>query len=96
METGRAGRIGRTDETYKGVRETVEEDYTGDQKRGLDHGSKSLNHWISVVPCLANNTVLGKDKFRDMIFYCYRSIPKDLPAICNGCDKRHSLQHVLQ
>eukprot|EP00957_Ditylum_brightwellii_P209323 15361219-Ditylum_brightwellii.AAC.1 len=28
IETGRAGRIGRKEETYKGLRETVEDDYT--------------------------------------------------------------------
>eukprot|EP00957_Ditylum_brightwellii_P072803 5532897-Ditylum_brightwellii.AAC.1 len=46
IETGRAGGIGRKEETYKGVRDTVEEEYTGDQKQGLDRTSKSLNHWI--------------------------------------------------
>eukprot|EP00957_Ditylum_brightwellii_P202218 15329133-Ditylum_brightwellii.AAC.1 len=96
METGSAGRIGRTKGTYKGVRETVEEDYTGNQKQGLDCTSKNLNHWISVGPCLVNNTMFGKDEFRDMILYCYRITPKDLPAICNSCGKQHSLQHVLQ
>eukprot|EP00957_Ditylum_brightwellii_P102251 7794589-Ditylum_brightwellii.AAC.1 len=88
MEMGRAGRIRLKEETYKGVRETVEEDYTGNQKQGLEHASKSLNHWISVVPCSANNSVLGKDEFRDMILYCYRITPKDLPAICSSCIKR--------
>eukprot|EP00957_Ditylum_brightwellii_P019622 1480475-Ditylum_brightwellii.AAC.2 len=96
MEAGRAGRIRRKEETYKGVRETVEEDYTSNQVQGLDRASKSLNHWILVVPCLANNSILGKDGFRDMIMYCYRITPKDLPAICGGCDKQHSLQHALQ
>jgi hypothetical protein len=96
METGRAGRIGRKKEAYKEVRETVEEDYTGNQKQGLDRASKSLNHWISVVPCSANKSVLGKDEFRDMILYCYRITPKDLPEICDGCGKQHSLQHALQ
>eukprot|EP00957_Ditylum_brightwellii_P040960 3101612-Ditylum_brightwellii.AAC.1 len=31
-----------------------------------------------------------------MILYRYRITPKDLPAICDGCGKRHSLQHALQ
>eukprot|EP00957_Ditylum_brightwellii_P074452 5657001-Ditylum_brightwellii.AAC.1 len=96
METGRAGRIGRKEETYKGMREAVEENNTGNQKQGLDCASKSLNLWISVLPCLANNSMLGKDEFKDMIIYCYRITPKDLPAICNGCGKQHSLQHAMQ
>eukprot|EP00957_Ditylum_brightwellii_P124774 9510951-Ditylum_brightwellii.AAC.1 len=96
METERAGGIGRKEEFYMGVRETVEDDYTSNQKQGLDRASKSLNHWISVVPCSANNSVLGKDEFRDMILYCYRTTPKDLPEIGNGCGKQYSLQHALQ
>ena len=87
---GEAGSV-RKEEMYKGVRETVDKDYTGNQKQGLDRASKSLNHWISVVPCSANKSVLGKDEFRDMILYCYRITPKDLPAICDGCGKQHSL-----
>eukprot|EP00957_Ditylum_brightwellii_P103346 7875930-Ditylum_brightwellii.AAC.1 len=31
-----------------------------------------------------------------MILYRYRITPKDLPAICDGCGKQHSLQHALQ
>eukprot|EP00957_Ditylum_brightwellii_P058820 4459498-Ditylum_brightwellii.AAC.2 len=96
IETGRASGVGRKEEAYKEVRGMVEEEYIGNQKQGLDCVSKSLNHWISVVPCMANNTVLGKDEFRDIISYRYKITPKDLPAICNGCGKQHSLQHVLQ
>eukprot|EP00957_Ditylum_brightwellii_P205576 15344459-Ditylum_brightwellii.AAC.1 len=40
MEMGRADEIGRKEETYKGVRKTVEEEYTGNQKRWLDCASK--------------------------------------------------------
>eukprot|EP00957_Ditylum_brightwellii_P086941 6617413-Ditylum_brightwellii.AAC.1 len=40
--------------------------------------------------------MLGKDEFRDMILYRYRITPKNLPEICDGCGKQHSLQHALQ
>eukprot|EP00957_Ditylum_brightwellii_P156270 11894185-Ditylum_brightwellii.AAC.1 len=55
-----------------------------------------MNHWINVVPCTANNSVLGKDKFRDMIMHQYQITPKDLPTVCDSCGKKHSLHHALQ
>eukprot|EP00957_Ditylum_brightwellii_P044468 3373621-Ditylum_brightwellii.AAC.1 len=60
MEMERAGRLRRKEETYKDIRETVEEEYTGDQKQGIDCTLKSPNHWISVVSCMTNNTVICK------------------------------------
>ena len=55
-----------------------------------------MNHWINVVPRTANNSVLGKDEFRDMIMLRYQITPKDLPTVCDGCGKKHSLHHALQ
>eukprot|EP00957_Ditylum_brightwellii_P112778 8597810-Ditylum_brightwellii.AAC.1 len=69
--------------------------YTGDQIRSVEHASKNMNHWFTVVPCTANNSVLGKDKFWDMVMLQYKLIPKDLPQYYNGCEK-NGLQHVLQ
>eukprot|EP00957_Ditylum_brightwellii_P019193 1447387-Ditylum_brightwellii.AAC.1 len=69
METGRASGVGRKEGAYKEVRGTAEDEYTGNQKQGFNRASTSLNHWISVVPCMANNTMFGKDEFRDMILY---------------------------
>eukprot|EP00957_Ditylum_brightwellii_P129313 9864725-Ditylum_brightwellii.AAC.2 len=31
-----------------------------------------------------------------MVLLQYKSIPKDLPEYCDGCRKKHSLQHALQ
>eukprot|EP00957_Ditylum_brightwellii_P094225 7174276-Ditylum_brightwellii.AAC.1 len=67
METRRASGMGEKEVAYKKVREKMEEKYTSDQKQGLDYTLKGLNHWILVVSCMTNNSVLSKDEFRDMI-----------------------------
>eukprot|EP00957_Ditylum_brightwellii_P025147 1903165-Ditylum_brightwellii.AAC.1 len=51
---------------------------------------------LAVVPNAENNSVLGKDKFCDMVLLGYKIIPKDLLKVCNGCGKCHTLQHALQ
>eukprot|EP00957_Ditylum_brightwellii_P142961 10892748-Ditylum_brightwellii.AAC.1 len=69
---------------YKEVRKEVESGYTGDQIRSVEHTSKAMNHWLTVVPCTDNNFVLGKDEFQDMMMLQYKLIPKDLLEYCNG------------
>eukprot|EP00957_Ditylum_brightwellii_P056868 4311209-Ditylum_brightwellii.AAC.1 len=49
-----------------------------------------------VVPNAANNPILEKDEFCNMILLWYKIVPKDLRKICNGYSKYHFLQHALQ
>eukprot|EP00957_Ditylum_brightwellii_P032354 2450946-Ditylum_brightwellii.AAC.1 len=55
-----------------------------------------MNHWISVVPCTANTSVLSRDKSCDMVLLWYQITSKDLPIVCNGCGKKHNLHPALQ
>eukprot|EP00957_Ditylum_brightwellii_P140030 10669629-Ditylum_brightwellii.AAC.1 len=67
-----------------------------DQCRSVERSTKYLNQWLNVVPNAKNNSILGKDKFCNMILLQYEIIPKDLPKVCDGCGKCHTLQHALQ
>eukprot|EP00957_Ditylum_brightwellii_P128078 9768408-Ditylum_brightwellii.AAC.1 len=31
-----------------------------------------------------------------MVLSRYKIVSKDLPKVCNGCDKHHFLQHILK
>eukprot|EP00957_Ditylum_brightwellii_P023859 1799652-Ditylum_brightwellii.AAC.1 len=96
MEMGRTGRKKKKDELYMQVLSELQARYTADYVHSIKRAGKCMNHWINVVSCTANNSVLGKDKFQDMILLWYQITPKDLPTICNGCGKKHSLHHALQ
>eukprot|EP00957_Ditylum_brightwellii_P025867 1956998-Ditylum_brightwellii.AAC.1 len=86
----------RKDELYTGVLSDLQSEYTANRVRSVERAGNCMNHWINVVPHAANNSVLGKDKFHDMVMLRYQITSKDLPTICDGCDKKHSLRHALQ
>eukprot|EP00957_Ditylum_brightwellii_P152064 11578352-Ditylum_brightwellii.AAC.1 len=50
----------------------------------MEQAFKCMNHWLTVIPCTANNSVLGKDEFWDMVVLQNKLIPKDLLQHCNG------------
>eukprot|EP00957_Ditylum_brightwellii_P136116 10380728-Ditylum_brightwellii.AAC.1 len=67
MENRKMGGKTRKVQQYKEVRLQVESGYTGDQIRSMDQASKCMNYWLIVVSCKANNSVLDKDEFQDMV-----------------------------
>ena len=38
---------------------------------------------------------LSREKFRDNLFLRYELMPQDIPATCNGCGKKVSIEHAL-
>eukprot|EP00957_Ditylum_brightwellii_P010675 808300-Ditylum_brightwellii.AAC.1 len=66
------------------------------QCHGVERPMLCLNQWLTVIPNVANNSILVKDEFWDMVLLWYKIVPKDLPKVCDGCGKFHSLQHALQ
>eukprot|EP00957_Ditylum_brightwellii_P028665 2165478-Ditylum_brightwellii.AAC.1 len=95
MEHGKFEGWKQKEEAYKTVRSEVESVFMPGQCQGIERSTKCLNQWFTVVPNAKNNSVLGKDKFHDMVLLRYKIIPKDLPKVCDGCGKRHTLQHAL-
>eukprot|EP00957_Ditylum_brightwellii_P054895 4160920-Ditylum_brightwellii.AAC.1 len=96
MDHGKVEGKKQKEEEYMWVRSEVESVFISDQCCGVERSTKCFNQWLTVVPDAENNLVLGKGKFCNMVLLQYNIIPKDLPKVCNGCGKRHTLQHALQ
>eukprot|EP00957_Ditylum_brightwellii_P079553 6048888-Ditylum_brightwellii.AAC.1 len=67
MQNERLGGKTQKIQWYNKVRQEVESACTGDQIRSVEQASKSMNHWLTVVPYIVNNCVVGKDAFWDMV-----------------------------
>jgi hypothetical protein len=59
-------------------------------KRGQHTGA-----WLSALPSTVNGTELSAQEFQDAISIQHGITPSDLPAQCDGCDARFTLQHAL-
>ena len=51
--------------------------------------------WLSAVPHRLNGTELSQEEFCYNIFLRYGLMPRDIPATCNGCGKKFSIDHAL-
>eukprot|EP00957_Ditylum_brightwellii_P112129 8549447-Ditylum_brightwellii.AAC.1 len=92
MEHRKLEGMKQKEDECKQVRGEVESVFTPDQCRGVKRSTKCLNQWLTVAPNTENNSILGKDKFCNMVLLQYKIILKDLPKVCDGCGKRHTLK----
>ena len=51
--------------------------------------------WLSVVTHRLNGTELFREEFWDNIYLRYGLMPQDIPATCDGCVKKFSIEHAL-
>ena len=51
--------------------------------------------WLSAVPHCLNGTELSREEFWDNPRLRYGLMPQDIPATCNGCGKKFSIEHAL-
>jgi hypothetical protein len=51
--------------------------------------------WLSVFPNRSNGTCLSADEWRDNARLRYNHFPLDMPATCNGCRAKMSVEHAL-
>ena len=67
----------------------------GGQERNRLHRTTMNGALLSAVPHRLNNTELSREEFRDNI--CLRSwlMPQDIPATCDGCGKKFSIENAL-
>ena len=70
-------------------------DLTGGQDRKRLHRAKSNGEWLSTVPHRLNGMDLSREEFHDNICLKYGLITKDIPATCDGCGKKFSIEHAL-
>ena len=51
--------------------------------------------WLSVFPNQLNGTGLLADKWRDNVCLRYNHSPLDMPAACDGCGAKMTVEHAL-
>jgi hypothetical protein len=51
--------------------------------------------WLSVFPNRLNGTSLSVDEWRDNLRLRYNHSPLDMPAACDGCGAKMSVEHAL-
>ena len=51
--------------------------------------------WLSAVPHRLNSTELSREKFQDNLRLRYGLMPQDIPATCDGCGKKFSIEHAI-
>ncbi len=73
---------------------TILSPLSNDRRRTIKRGQHT-GAWLSALPSPVNGTELSAQEFRDAVSMRYGITPSDLPAFCDGCDARFSLQHAL-
>ncbi len=56
---------------------------------------KATDAWLWAMPSHYHGTVLSSQEFRDALHLRYGREPADLPASCDGCVQRFSIEHAL-
>ena len=51
--------------------------------------------WLIAVPHRLNGTELSQEELRDNLRLRYGLMPQDIPATCDGCGKKFSIDHAL-
>ena len=72
-----------------------QKELTGGQERDRLHRKTRNGAWISAVPHRLNSTEFSWEELRDNICLRYGLMPQDIPATCDGCGKRFSINHSL-
>ena len=51
--------------------------------------------WLSDVPHRLNGTESSQEELWDNLRLRYGLMPQDIPAACDGCGKKFSIEHAL-
>ena len=51
--------------------------------------------WLTVIPNRLNGTSISTDEWRDNVRLRYNLVPQDMPANCDGCGARLTVEHAL-
>ena len=68
---------------------------TGRQERNRLHREMSNWEWLSDVSLHRNGTEFYQEEYMDNICLRYGLMPQEIPATCNGCGKKFSIEHDL-
>ena len=83
----------------KGIVELSElfklQEQAGGQEKNRLHRSTRNGAWLSAVTHCLNGTELSWEEFRDNLRLRYGMMPQDIPATCDVCAKKFSIEHAL-
>ena len=71
------------------------QEQAGQQEKNRLHKATRNGAWLSAVPHRLNGTELSREEFRGNLRLRYRLMPQDIPATCDGCGKKFSIEHAL-
>ena len=71
------------------------QELAGGQEKNHLHRSTRNGAWLSTVPRRLNGTELSREEFRDNLRLRYGFMPQDIPATCDGCGKKFSIEHAV-
>ena len=67
----------------------------GGQERNRIHKAMRNGAWFRAVPHRLNGTELSQEEFWDNLRLRYGLMPQDIPATCDGCSEKFSIEHAL-
>ena len=71
------------------------QEQAGHQDKNLLHRATRNGAWLSAIPHCLNGMDLSWEEYRDNLCLRYGLMPKYIPATCNGCGKKFSIEHAL-
>ena len=71
------------------------QEQAGRQEKNRFHRATRNGAWLSAVSHCLNGTELTREEFRDNLCLRYGLMPQDIPATCDGCGKKFSIEHAL-
>ena len=71
------------------------QEQAGCQEKNRIHRATRNGAWLSAVPFRLNGMVLSQEEFWDNLCLRYELMPQDIPATCDGCGKKFSIEHAL-
>ena len=72
-----------------------QKEQAGGQEENCLHRATRNGARLSAVPHSLNGTKFSREEFQDNICLRHGLIPQDIPATCDGCSKKFSIEHAL-
>ena len=73
----------------------MQKELAGGQERNHLYRAMRNGAWLISVPHRLNGTELYRKKLRDNLRLRYELMPQDIPATCDGCGKKFSIEHAV-
>ena len=71
------------------------QEQAGGQEKNRLYREMRNGSWLSAVPHRLNGKKLSREEFQDNLRLRHGLMPQDIPATCDGCGKKFSIEHAL-